>query len=135
MKIAEVSERYGLSQDTLRYYEKVGVIPKVSRSSGGSRDYSDDDCAWVELAQCLRSAGLPVEAIIEYGRLFSLGDSTIEVRRDLLTEQRDNLLKQRESLDAALNRLNYKISVYDEAIKTGKLVWDKSKCETDGNRP
>ena len=88
MTIKEVSEKYGISQDTLRYYERVGMIPPVTRTAGGIRDYKEKDLAWVELAKCMRSAGLPVEAMIEYVRLTQEGDATIPARLQLLKEQR-----------------------------------------------
>lgn len=122
--IAEVCEKYGLSADTLRYYEKEGVIPHVKRGKNGIRDYSQEDCAWIELAKCMRGAGLPVEVVAEYRRLFMEGDSTISARRNLLVEQREVLLEQRKAVDETLKRLNYKISKYDEAVKTGVLKWD-----------
>ena len=89
MTIKEVSEKYGISQDTLRYYERVNVIPKVTRTSGGIRDYQEEDLRWVELAVCMRNAGLPIESLIEYQRLFRAGDSTIPARLELLNEQMD----------------------------------------------
>ena len=91
MTIKEVSEKYGISQDTLRYYERVNVIPKVTRTSGGIRDYQEEDLRWVELAVCMRNAGLPIESLIEYQRLFRAGDSTIPARLELLNEQMDIL--------------------------------------------
>ncbi|HCJ76832.1 MAG TPA: MerR family transcriptional regulator [Roseburia sp.] len=124
MTIKEVSEKYDISQDTLRYYERVGMIPKVNRTAGGIRDYQESDLGWVELAICMRGAGLPVEVMIEYVKLFQEGDSTIPARLELLTEQRESLLEQRKQLDSTLKRLNYKISKYEEAVKTGKLSWD-----------
>lgn len=124
MMIAEVCEKYGLSADTLRYYEKEGVIPHVKRGKNGIRDYSDDDCAWIEHAKCMRSAGLPIEAVAEYRKLFEEGDGTIQARRDLLIKQRDIILEQRKAIDETLKRLDYKISKYEEAVKTGVLKWD-----------
>lgn len=131
MTIKEVSEKYEISQDTLRYYERVGMIPTVTRTSGGIRNYSEEDLRWVGLAKCMRSAGLPVEAMIEYVRLFQEGDSTIPARLQLLVDQREALLEQRRQIDATLNRLNYKISRYEEAVQTGVLRWGTdggSKC-------
>lgn len=124
MTIAEVSKKYGLSQDTLRYYERVGMIPPVHRTASGLRDYTESDCGWVELAKCMRSAGLPVEAMVEYVRLAQEGDSTIAARRHLLMDQREHLIAQREAIDNTIDRLNYKISRYDAAIETGELRWD-----------
>ena len=129
MTIREVSEKYEISQDTLRYYERVGMIPTVTRTAGGIRNYSEEDLRWVSLAKCMRSAGLPVEAMIEYVRLFQEGDSTISARLQLLTDQREVLLEQHRQIEETLNRLNYKISRYEEAVKTGVLSWgENSKC-------
>ena len=120
MTIKEVSEQYDISADTLRYYERIGMIPAVTRTAGGIRDYREADLQWVELAKCMRSAGLPVEAMIEYVRLFQEGDSTIAARLQLLLEQRENLLEQRQQIDQTLERLNYKISRNEIAVETGK---------------
>lgn len=126
MTIKEVSEQYEISQDTLRYYERVGMIPPVTRTEGGIRNYTEKDLRWVSLAKCMRSAGLPVEAMIEYVRLFQEGDSTISERLHLLIDQRKVLLEQRKQIDETLNRLNYKISRYEEAVQTGVLSWDSN---------
>lgn len=123
MTIKEVSGKYGISQDTLRYYERVGMIPQVTRTSGGIRNYSEEDLKWVELAMCMRSAGLPIEGIVEYVRLFSEGDVTISARLALLMTQRKALLEQRRQIDETLNRLNHKIQKYEEAVETGTLQW------------
>lgn len=129
MTIKEVSEKYGISSDTLRYYERVGVLPPITRTSGGIRDFGEEDLAWIELVLCMRSAGLPIEAIIEYVRLFQLGDSTFSARLELLSEQRRKLLEQREKIDITIDRLNYKIAKYEKAVKTGQLDWEKGSCK------
>ncbi len=125
MKIAEVSERYGIPQDTLRYYEREGAIPKIKRGSGGIRDYSEEDCRAIEFAQCMKSAGFTVEDIVEYRRLFAMGDSTIQDRLDLLLRKKKDMIEQREVLDNALGVLEYKISCYERAVKTGVLSWER----------
>lgn len=127
MTIKEVSEKYDISHDTLRYYERVGLIPAVSRTSGGIRNYDDEALSWVENAICMRSAGVPIEALIEYVKLFQEGDSTIQARLELLQEQLTGLEEQKVHIESTMKRLNYKISCYEKAVKTGKLVWDK--CE------
>ena len=132
MTIKQVSERYGISQDTLRYYEKAGLIPDVTRTAGGIRDYQPEDLGWLELALCMRSAGLPVNVIVEYRKLFQQGDSTIPQRLRLLTDQREELLEMKSQIEQTLERLNYKISVYERAVKTGILSWDEDgKCSGD----
>lgn len=124
MTIKEVSERYQISQDTLRYYERTGMIPRVTRTAGGIRDYQEEDLGWVEMALCMRSAGLPVEAMARYVKLCQEGDGTIPDRLKLLERQRDVLLEQKRQMDETLKRLEYKISRYEEAVRTGKLWWD-----------
>ena len=129
MTIKEVCEKYDITPDTLRYYERVGVIPEVSRTKGGIRDFSEQDIAWVENAICMRSAGVPVEMLIEYVRLYQEGDETFQARRDILVEAREEIQKQLDKYQATMDRVNYKISKYDEAIKTGVLTWDRSFTE------
>ena len=124
MTIKEVSEKFGLSQDTLRYYERVGMIPPVKRTRGGIRDYDEAALGWVELAKCMRSAGLSVEAMVEYVRLSQEGDGTFAARLDLLTEQRELLLLQKAQIETTLKRLDYKIGKYREAVRTGVLDWN-----------
>ena len=128
MTIKEVGEKYGLSGDTLRYYERIGMIPPVGRTSGGIRDYTQEDLSWIELVLCMRNAGLPIEAIIEYVRLFRMGDSTFKARFELLKEQREALIEQKKKIDITLERLNYKIARYEVAVETGELTWNKEEC-------
>ncbi len=125
MTIKEVSEKYGVSQDTLRYYERVNVIPAVTRTSSGIRDYQEEDLKWVELAVCMRNAGLPIEVLIEYQRLFQAGDATISARLELLMGQMEALEKQKQQIQETMDRLAYKISRYEEAMETGVLTWVK----------
>ena len=124
MTIKEVCEKYNLTPDTLRYYERVGVIPEVTRTAGGIRDYQEEDIGWVENAVCMRDAGVPVEMLIEYVRLFQLGDDTIEARANLLKEAREQILAAKKKYDVALEKLNYKIGRYEIAQETGKLSWE-----------
>ena len=124
MPIKEVTENYEISHDTLRYYARVGMIPPVTRTASGIRDYQESDLGWVELAKCMRSAGLPVEAMIEYVKLTQEGDATIPARLQLLKEQRESLLEQKEKINATLERLNYKIGRYELAAETGVLTWE-----------
>ncbi|GMA97283.1 MerR family transcriptional regulator [Pelosinus sp. IPA-1] len=116
MMIAEVSERFDISQDTLRYYERIGLIPHVNRNKSGVRDYREEDCKWVEFAKCMRSAGLPIEVLIEYVGLFQQGNETAEARKELLIEQRKELIVKLEDMKKTLERLDYKIARYEQAV-------------------
>lgn len=116
MTIAEVSKAYGLTPDTLRYYERIGLIPTVHRTAGGIRDYTEEDCNWVAFAKCMRSAGLQVEALVEYVMLCQQGDETIPARKHILLEQRQQLLARMEEMQQTLDRLNGKIEHHDSIV-------------------
>jgi len=116
MTIAEVGKKYDITPDTLRYYERIGLIPKVGRTPGGIRDYSEMDCRWVEFAKCMRSSGLPVEALIEYISLYQQGDDTVEARKSILVEQHKLLAEKINEMQNTLDRLNVKIGHYEEYI-------------------
>ncbi|WP_037351902.1 MerR family transcriptional regulator [Selenomonas sp. FC4001] len=115
MTIKEVSEKYDLSADTIRYYERIGLIPHVPRKENGIRDFDETACGWVEFSKCMRSAGVQVEALIEYVDLF-FKEGTEEARKDILVEQRTRLQEQYEQLKATMERLDYKIAHYEELM-------------------
>jgi MerR family transcriptional regulator, aldehyde-responsive regulator len=118
MKIMEVSEQFGLSSDTLRYYERVGLIPTVNRNGSGIRDYNELDLRRVEFIKCMRSAGLPIEVLIEYVALVQQGDKTIAARKEILKEQREHLLARMKEMQNTLDILDHKIEVYENAVLT-----------------
>jgi DNA-binding transcriptional MerR regulator len=128
MTITDVAKKYNVTADTLRYYEKIGLIPNVGRTSSGIRNYCEEDCQWIEFIRCMRGAGLPVAVLIEYVKLFRWGDETIEARKDLLVRQRDKLAERITDMQGTLARLNAKIDHYEKMIvpvenglKNGKI--------------
>jgi DNA-binding transcriptional MerR regulator len=126
MTIAEAGKRYGLSTYSLRYYEKIGLIPPITRSKSGIRDYSENDCGWVEFIKCMRSAGISVESLIEYVKLLKQGDSTRQKRKVILIEQRGLLEKRITELRETIEKLNFKIESYDtELLRFEKKLFDK----------
>ncbi len=121
MKIAEVSKRYAISSDTLRYYERIGLIPPVNRNESGIRDYGETDVRRVEFIKCMRSAGLPVDVLIEYVKLVQQGDQTIEARKKILVDQREHLASRMEEMQKTMDLLDYKIKGYENVVlKKGK---------------
>lgn len=116
MRIAEVSKEYGISADTLRYYERIGLLPHVHRNQSGIRDFDETDLARVQFIKCMRGANVSIEALIEYMRLFEQGDSTLHARKEILEEQRDLLKERMAEMQAGLDRLNYKIEHYEDLI-------------------
>ena len=120
MTIAEVSKKYDISQDTLRYYERIGLIPQVPRTKSGISNYDEDSCGWVELMKCMRKAGVQIEALIEYVDLFQQGDATLEARKNILVDQREQLIARMEEMQESLDRLNQKIENYDRDMRNAE---------------
>lgn len=116
MKIAEVSKRYDISADTLRYYERIGLLPPVNRNDHGIRDYNDIDIKRVDFVKCMRKAGLPIDVLIEYVGLVQEGDETIDKRKEILKEQRRLLRTRMKEMQETLDLLDYKIEVYEKAV-------------------
>jgi len=116
MTIAEVGEKCNLSTDTLRYYERIGLIPPIMRTKGGIRDYSEEDYEWIDFIKCMRSAGIPVEVLIEYVSLFQRGKDSRETRIKILTEQREILAVRVSEMQKTLEKLDFKIANYDELV-------------------
>jgi DNA-binding transcriptional MerR regulator len=116
MTITEVSQKYDMPQDTLRYYERIRLIPRVNRNKSKIRDYTEEDCKWVEFIKCMRGAGLPIEVLIEYVGLFQQGDETIEARKELFVEQRNQIITRMEDMKKTLERLDYKIASYEQVV-------------------
>lgn len=116
MRIAEVSKQYDISADTLRYYERIGLLPRVHRNASGMRDYDETDLARVKFIKCMRGANVSIEALIEYMQLFAEGDATLAARKAILEEQRDLVRERIAEMQAGLDRLDYKIAHYEDLI-------------------
>lgn len=133
MTIAEVSRRTGLTADTLRYYERIGIIPPVPRTASGVRDYDEASCAWAELMKCMRSAGVQIEALIEYSSLYQQGEETVAARKELLIEQRRQLMERMEEMQRSLDRLNVKIENYEQCVLTKERESRRMREAQKGN--
>ncbi|MER1278449.1 aldehyde stress transcriptional regulator AdhR [Bacillus sp. C15(2022)] len=127
MNIAQVAKQFGLTAATLRYYERVGLIPPVKRKDSGIRDYDEEDIKWIEFIKCMRNAGLSIEALIEYTTLFTEGDRTVEARKNILADERQRLIEKRKEIeiDETIKRLDTKIKDYD-----GKLRENEAKLKS-----
>lgn len=132
MTIAEVSRKYDISADTLRYYERIGLIPPVPRTRGGLRDYGEESCGWIQLMKCMRAAGVQIEALIEYVDLFQQGDATLDARKALLVEQRDQLVSRMAEMQASLDLLNQKIDRYKQGMMTAEQQLRRLHAEREG---
>ena len=111
--IAEAAHRSGLSIDTLRYYERIQLIEPPARDSGGRRAYNDDDLVWLEFLTKLRTTGMPIRMMREYAKLRHQGVSSAGRRKQILVEQRTEVLSRIAELNSCLDVLNYKIANYE----------------------
>lgn len=112
---AEAAERSGFSLDTLRYYEREGILTPVSRTPGGRRMYSDADVAWLGFVRCLRDTGMPIARLKRYAEL-SADATTMRERLALLEEHERDVERQIAELRAQQERLREKIDWYHEQL-------------------
>jgi DNA-binding transcriptional MerR regulator len=117
MKIAQVSKEKHVSIDSLRYYERIGLIPPVKRIAGGIREYSDEDLKWLDFVMEVRAAGVSIEPLIDYVRLCGEGLHTVPARRDLWVDECDLLEKKIHELQETMAQMKEKVEHYNEMRK------------------
>jgi DNA-binding transcriptional MerR regulator len=112
--IAQAAARSGLSIDTLRYYERIGLVEPPARDSGGRRSYSDDDLTWLGFLTRLRTTGMPIRMMREYAQLRHRGVGTAAKRRQILIEHRAGVRDRIADLQSCLDVLDHKITNYEQ---------------------
>lgn len=122
-----MSEKYAITIDTLRYYERIGLLPKVQRNNSGYRVYSEYDENWIFYIKSMRDAGMSIETLIEYVTLFQQGIQTIPTRKELLLEQRKELAERIASMQEVLDRLDKKIDGYEQRV----VKYEKNELNDD----
>jgi DNA-binding transcriptional MerR regulator len=126
MTIKEVAELMDISTDTLRYYERIGVIHAVPRNKYGVRNYHTIHIQWIQAVLKLKASGMTLEKIIEYARLAHLGEKTIETRKNLLEEEKNRMLTELDTLKECLSIIDFKLdNYYNEVVPTTKKIIDK----------
>ena len=125
MTIKEVAEKTGVSADTLRYYERIGLLPAVPRKPNGIRDYDEFFIDWIAFIQDLKSVGMSLEAILDYISLAKLGEVSRKERKQLLVEVQHILLDKIKVLHTMVEKNNYHLEHYDDVLlpKTNKLMY------------
>lgn len=128
MNISKAAEITGLTAYTLRYYEKVGIIPAAPRDANDVRDYDETTIEWINFMKCMREAGIPVEVLVKYYELYKQGESTHEERKQLLINQRNVLQERVATMTETLAKLTWKIDNYDKIMKSeNKIAKGKAK--------
>lgn len=117
MKIGELAKRTGLSAHTIRYYERIRLLPFADRDAGGRRDYDESILVWIAFLDRLRNTGMPIREMLRYAELRAAGDQTGTQRRILLEAHRDRVRAHLADLQACLLVLDTKIDSYVEAEK------------------
>jgi len=118
--ISEVAARTGLSAHTLRWYERIGLMPHVDRSHTGQRRFTNRDLDWLELVGKLRLTGMPVAGMVRYAELVRAGDQTYPERRELLESTREDVLRRIAELQDTLSILDFKIGIYADAVEASE---------------
>ena len=113
MQVKQVAENLGLSEHTIRYYDKAGLFPFVSRDKNGYRDFSKEDLYWIEFIKCMRQTHMPVSKLKEIAELYHQGSSTKMKRKDIFLEHQKNLIEQKRLIDEGLKVLEEKFKLLE----------------------
>ena len=119
--IGQAAKITGLSTHTLRYYEKEGLLPFVKKSSSGLRIFTESDIGWINMIECLKGVGMSLKGIKQYIDWYQEGDNTLGQRLDMFIKQKQSIIQQMMQLHKHLEKINYKINLYNEAVKLGSL--------------
>ncbi|REC32181.1 MerR family transcriptional regulator [Enterococcus pseudoavium] len=117
--IGEISEKYGISQDTLRYYDKAGLLPFVKKNQAGRREFTEDDLGYIEVIDCLKKSGIAVKEIAKFMDWCVAGDQTLPQRYNFMIEQEAALERKILELQAQLDFLRWKKWYYQTANEAG----------------
>lgn len=122
MNISEAAAKFKMTPATIRYYEKEGLIPPITRNVSGIRDFQEEDLNWVEFIKCMRDSGLSIDSLAKYSELYQLGNATLVERKKILIEEYQKLLEKQQLINATVARLETKLDNYDQMIQ---------KCEQE----
>lgn len=137
--IKQVAERVDLTEYTLRYYEKEGLLPSIERDEHGIRQFKENDIEWIRLICCLRDTGMSISKIKDYVDLSIEGDSTIELRRQIILNQKMVTEQKIEEMNKNLDMINKKLKHYNEFVagkhsdscNPNNTIKDESSSEDD----
>jgi DNA-binding transcriptional MerR regulator len=113
MQVKQVADNLGISEHTIRYYDKAGLFPFVSRNKNGYRDFSAEDLYWIEFIKCMRQTHMPVSKLKEIAELYQQGSSTKMKRKDIFLEHQKNLIEQKRLIDEGLKVLEEKFKLLE----------------------
>lgn len=117
--IGQVAKKLGLTTHTIRYYDKEGLLPFVRKGSSGARVFEEDDVDWLIIVECLKATGMPLKEIRKYILLCQQGDETLQMRFEMFKKQKIEIEKQMNTLKQYMEKIDFKIAYYDDAVKHG----------------
>lgn len=117
--IGQVAKKLGLTTHTIRYYDKEGLLPFVRKGSSGARVFLDEDVDWLLIVECLKGTGMPLKEIKKYIQLCQQGDQTLQTRLEMFKKQKIKIEEQMATLNHYMEKINFKIAYYDDAVKHG----------------
>jgi MerR family transcriptional regulator, aldehyde-responsive regulator len=132
MKINIVSQKYGISKDTLRYWESIGLLPHIPRDASGYRNYSKQAQNWVYYIKALRNAGMSIERLIKFVDSYKHHSTDMNYRRQLLIEQRQQLIDEINQRQQTVDYLTYKIDHFNEHVMNQNI---KNEDESNEQLP
>lgn len=126
--IGQVAKKMGLTAHTLRYYEKEGLLPFVQKTASGLRVFSENDIGWLVMIECLKGTGMTLKGVKQYIDWYIEGDSTLQKRLDMFKQQKIKLEEQMAQLQKHLEKIDFKIAFYTEAVAKGTMdVYETNK--------
>ena len=126
--IKQAAVMSGLSEYTLRYYDKEGLLPSLGRTKSGNRCFDDRDIEWISFVNCLKGTGMSIKQIKKYTELCKQGDETLHERLQIFLDQRENVLAMIQELNRNLEKVNHKIKIYTDEC----AVYDAKRRVTVG---
>ncbi|MGG5318252.1 hypothetical protein IGI49_004645 [Enterococcus sp. AZ071] len=127
MNISEVAAKYDMTPATIRYYEKQGLMPPVTRNAAGVRDFQEEDLNWIEFIKCMKDFGLSIDSLSRYSELYQVGDSTLLERQEILTDEYQKLVKKQEQINRTVAKLEWKLDFYDKKIASTTMESSEKK--------
>ncbi|NOU98775.1 MerR family transcriptional regulator [Paenibacillus planticolens] len=119
--INQVADLFSLPAHTLRYYDKEGLLPFISRDKNGNRLFSELDLNWVALICCLKNTGMPIKEIKQYSDWCAQGSQRLDERKAMLISHREHVLKQIEDFKKNLELIDSKIATYEDPVLAKKM--------------
>lgn len=131
MNISEVAAQFEMTPATIRYYEKEGLIPPITRNESGTRDFQEEDLNWVEFIKCMRDSGLSIDSLAKYSELYQQGDGTLVERKQILMDEYQKLLEKQKLINGTIARLEQKLDNYDQMIQECEQQMFSSKAVSE----